>query len=207
MKYIIKQSEPEKFRIWKRTTSQATYGALKGTEVKRIIKKSLIKEQGYICCYCEKRLTYKDSHIEHFQPQSSPTVDPLDYSNFLCSCQNQREKGTPRHCGHLKEDWFDPILLISPLESGCESRFRFNGDGTIYASNSQDRAAITTIEKLGLSLPILNDVRNKAIEPFLDDNLTDDQFQEFINGYLQQNNQGMLGEFWTTIQQLFGDKK
>jgi uncharacterized protein (TIGR02646 family) len=209
MKYIIKQSEPEQFSQWKAQANddwQPTYDDLRG-EVKEIVKKSLMEEQGYICCYCEQRLAFDDSHIEHFQPQHDPKVDALDYSNILCSCQDRIKKGAPRHCGNLKNKWFDEELLVSPLESGCESRFRFNGDGTIYAADAQDIAAITTIEKLGLSLPFLNNKRNKAIEPFLDGSLTDDQFQEFVNGYLQKDRNGMLEVFWTTIQQLFGDKK
>jgi uncharacterized protein (TIGR02646 family) len=209
MKHIIKQSEPVEFIQWKALSNddwQPTYDELRG-EVKETVKKSLMEEQGYICCYCEQRLTLDNSHIEHFQPQHNPEVDALDYSNILCSCQDRIKKGDPRHCGNLKNKWFDAMLLISPLESGCESRFSFNGDGTIYAADAQDSAAGTTIKKLGLSLSILNDARSKAIEPFLDDSLTDDQFQKFVDGYLQKDNRGMLGEFWTTIQQLFGDKK
>lgn len=92
---------------------------------------ALMAEQGYICCYCERRLTNDDSHIEHFRPQSDPTVDPLDFGNLLCSCQNQLKKGEPRHCGNLKGEWFDRDLLVSPLIPGCEDRFAFTGDGEI----------------------------------------------------------------------------
>jgi uncharacterized protein (TIGR02646 family) len=163
-----------------------------------------MEEQGYICCYCEQRLEIGDSHIEHFQPQHNPAVDALDYSNILCSCQDRLKKGDPRHCGNLKGEWFDRTLLISPLEPGCEARFHFNGDGTIRPTNAEDPAAATTIEKLGLDLPILNDLRNQAIEPFLDQELTASEFTKFVYGYLQKNNKGILSEFWTTIHQLFG---
>jgi uncharacterized protein (TIGR02646 family) len=206
MKHIIKQSEPRQFIEWKAQANddwQPSYDDLRG-EIKKIVKKSLMEEQGYICCYCEQRLSFDDSHIEHFKPQHDPKVDALDYSNILCSCQDRIKKGDPRHCGNLKDKWFDESLLVSPLESSCESRFRFNGDGTICAADAQDIAATTTINKLGLHLPILNDARNKAIEPFLDDILTEAEREKFIYGYLQKDSQGMLGEFWTTIQQLFG---
>jgi uncharacterized protein (TIGR02646 family) len=205
MKHIIKQSEPIEFSEWKQQANedwQPTYDIL-GGDVKKSVKVSLMEEQGYICCYCERRLEINDSHIEHFQPQHDPAVDALDYSNILCSCQDRLEKGEPRHCGNLKGDWFDRTLLISPLEPSCKKRFHFNGDGTIRPTNAEDQAAATTIEKLGLDLPILNDLRNQAIEPFLDPELTAEQFTKFVYGYLQKKNKGILGEFWTTINQLF----
>jgi uncharacterized protein (TIGR02646 family) len=206
MKYIIKNSEPIEFGKWKALANdnwKPTYSDLRGNE-KTDVHISLMEEQGYICCYCESRLIESDSHIEHFQPQHDPMVDALDYGNILCSCQDRIKKGDPRHCGNLKNKWFDDRLLISPLEEACEKRFRFNGDGTIWPTDAYDEAAITTIEKLGLNLPLMNKSRNQAIEVFLDDELTEEEFKKFVDDYLQKDNQGMFGEFWTTIKQLFG---
>lgn len=103
MKHIVKQGEPEAFLDWKALANEdwmPTYDDLAG-ETKKTVKGALMEEQGYICCYCERRLTDGDSHIEHFQPQSDPAVDPLDFSNMLCSCQNRIKKGEPRHCGNI----------------------------------------------------------------------------------------------------------
>lgn len=62
------------------------------------IKKSLLKEQGYICCYCGNRII-KDrnsSHIEHLIPKSKKDnagnyvqlnkEKVYDYDNLLASC-------------------------------------------------------------------------------------------------------------------------
>ena len=95
MKYIVKQAEPIALKEWKALANddwQPTYGTLSG-EVKKAVKDSLQAEQGGICCYCERELRDEDSHIEHFQPQHDPNVDPLDYANLLCSCQNRIQKG------------------------------------------------------------------------------------------------------------------
>jgi uncharacterized protein (TIGR02646 family) len=165
-----------------------------------------MQEQGYICCYCEQRTIDSDSHIEHFQPQHDPSVNPLDYNNLLCSCQNKIQKGDPRHCGNLKGDWFDPALIISPMGENCQSRFHFNGDGSIRASDDRDLAATTTIDKLGLNQPYFDNLRNQTIEPFLDDDLTPEELEKFIYGYLEKDSQGKFGEFWTTIEQLFRSK-
>jgi len=161
-------------------------------------------EQGYICCYCECRLIAGDSHIEHFRPQSDPTVDALGFSNMLCSCQNQLKKGDPQFCGNRKDNWFDEDLLISPFDPDCENRFSFTGDGGIGSKDENDHAADETIRRLGLGLPKRNDMRANAIEPFIDEGLTDEEMGLWVAGYLEMDDQGMFGTFWTTIRYLFG---
>ena len=206
MKHIIKYSEPQALTDLKGESNahwQPSYNDLSG-DAKKAVKDALMVEQGYLCCYCERRLTDEDSHIEHFQPQSDPNVDPLDFANMLCSCQQQLKKGEPRHCGNLKEHWYDSSLLISPLDSDCESRFAFTGNGAIKPSLMMDTSATETIKRLGLNIPKLNALRASAIEPFLDDSLNEDDFQAFVSGYLKKDNKGLYGEFWTTIYYLFG---
>jgi len=206
MKHIAKQGEPQVFTDWKALASedwQPTYGDL-SSDTKKAVKNALISEQGAICCYCEQRLTDDDSHIEHFMPQRDPAVDPLDFDNLLCSCQNQIKKGEPRHCGNLKGDWFDGNLLVSPLDPDCENRFAFTGDGGIKPAAADDQAASETIKRLNLDIQKLNAMRANAIEPFLDDGLSHQEMQDFVSGYLNRDTSGQFGEFWTTIRYLFG---
>ncbi len=205
MKYIEKEDEPSAFTDWKSLANedwQPTYTDLPG-DIKAPVKRALANEQGSICCYCERRLTDVDSHIEHFRPQSDPAVDPLDFNNMLCSCQNRLKKGEPRHCGNLKEDWFDKDLLISPLNPGCETFFAYSADGEIRPANQIDEAAKTTIMKLGLNIDKLIDLRKNAIAPFLDDSLSDADCISFIEGYLKRNSDGLFPEFFTTFRHLF----
>lgn len=104
MKHIIKHQEPSEFLQWKANATedwQPSYAQLSGS-IKNSVKQALITEQGYLCCYCECRLRDEDSHIEHFRPQHNSSIDSLDYSNLLCSCQNNLKKGEPRHCGNLR---------------------------------------------------------------------------------------------------------
>jgi len=205
MKHIVKNQNTPGFDKWKASANenwQPTYESLRDPE-KKEVKDSLMKEQGKICCYCERRLTDEDSHIEHFKPQSEEDVDPLDYINILCSCQNQLKKGVPKRCGHSKDNWFDEDLLISPLYPDCEGRFAYTGDGKIHTANEFDTAATITIEKLKLDIELLNDSRKKAIEPFLDGNLSEQEFSRFVSGYLRKNADGMFEEFWTTIDYIF----
>ena len=207
MKHIVKNQNTPEFDEWKTSANedwQPTYEDLRDPE-KKEVKNSLITEQGHICCYCERRLTDGDSHIEHFNPQSNKSVDPLDYANMLCSCQNRLEQREDRHCGNSKGDWFDNQLLVSPLDPGCERHFAYTADGEIRHAMGSDDAARMTIAKLGLNIPKLIDLRKKAIEPFLDENLSEQERSEFVSGYLIKNADGMFGEFWTTIDYIFGE--
>lgn len=202
MKHIQKGSEPKALGDLKALENddwKPTWSDLYG-EDKKAVKASLMAEQGHICCYCERRLSESDSHIEHFRPQSDPQVDPLSYANLLCSCQNNLKKGEPRHCGNLKDNWFDAKQLISPLEPGCENRFRYTHDGCIAPARKTDAAAEKTISKLGLKIPKLNRLRANAIEPFLDPALTEEELDRFVDGYLRPDSEGHFSEFWTTIQ-------
>jgi uncharacterized protein (TIGR02646 family) len=203
MKYIAKGPQPQALSEWKASGNDnwhPTYDNL-DSDTKSALKEALMAEQGYLCCYCESRVTLDDSHIEHFRPQSDESVDPLDFSNMLCSCQSQ---GKTLHCGHRKGDWFDGELLISPLDPSCESRFSFAYDGHIMPASEDDVAAKETIERLGLDIGNLVESRAKAIEPFLDDALTEEDLKGFVSGYLQKDSRGAYGAFWTSIRYLFG---
>ena len=43
-----------------------------------------------------------------------------------------------------------------------------------------------------------------AIEPFLEESLSENEMRQFVSGYLQKDRNGMYGEFWMTIVYVFG---
>jgi hypothetical protein len=72
MKYIEKGKEPIEFTNWKKKKNSKwtpSFGDLSGKE-KLAVLNALKREQGFICCYCERSLESIDSHIEHFVPQN-----------------------------------------------------------------------------------------------------------------------------------------
>lgn len=208
MKHIVKSSEPQEFKDWKRLENEnwkPTYNDLQNPEKQKVYN-SLLSEQGYICCYCERKLIKSDYHIEHFKPQEDNKFPELqlEYENMLCSCQRNVGKGEPLHCGNSKGNWFDESL-VSPLEKNCESKFGYTHDGYIIAINALDKSADITIQKLGLNKDRLIDMRKMAIEPFLDPELTEKELDNFVRAYLidKSRNEGKFNEFYTTIQYLF----
>lgn len=202
MKYILKKSEPESFTDWKSAKGREYNDLI--NPIKGDVKKSLLVEQGYICCYCESKISKENSHIEHLKAKDKDKFPELqlDYNNILCSCQKQLSKSEPRHCGNSK---VNDIISITPLDINCESKFKYNGNGTIEPT---DKASEETISILKLDIDKLNALRNKAIEPFIIDPITFEaisleESKLFAEDYLKQKN-GKFGEFYTTIKYLFG---
>ncbi|WP_254173132.1 retron system putative HNH endonuclease [Planktothrix pseudagardhii] len=113
----------------------------------------LRREQGYICCYCGRRISKDNSHIEHLKPKSKkrkPSYAHLvvTYSNLLASCNGyteeqeseyneklQQNRATPapaqESCGAKKDDWYDEDFTVSPLIENCAEYFTYTGAGEI----------------------------------------------------------------------------
>ena len=195
MKRIAKKGEPVKFSIWKerdRMAHRPRWNRVPAP-IRKSIHESLMREQGFICCYCESRIRMEDSHIEHFRPKKGFPDRQLDYGNLHCSCQRDLSPGEPRHCGLRKGSWFDENLLLSPLEADCEDRFRFTANGDVFPRSIGDAAAKITIEKLGLDLPKLRALRAAAIDALY--TLSNEEIERLLERRLD----GQLLEFHTAI--------
>ena len=202
MKRIMKEAEPAEFSSWKeqdRMAHRPNWNRVPAT-VRETVHESLMREQGFICCYCESTIVKDDSHVEHFRPVRRFPAKQLDYDNMHCSCQRDPSPDKPRHCGHRKGSWFDEKLLISPLEAGCEDRFRFTAYGDVFPRSDHDTAAETTIEKLGLNLPKLRALRAAAINAAIDK--LHAASSEEIERLLERQEDGRLLPFHTTIAQV-----
>jgi uncharacterized protein (TIGR02646 family) len=208
MKYINKNNEPQKLLDYKNLESEEwspTYSNI-DKDVKEQLHLSLLTEQGYICCYCERRISIEDSHIEHLDPQSKSPEKALDYNNLLSSCQKHLKKGEPLHCGNLKDDWYDTNLFISPLDHSCEDRFSYKGDGSIIPKEPDDKAAKETISKLGLDINKLNALRSNVLATYTDTDLTNEEFLIYLQKSLVKDNDGKYHEFWTMLNNIFNNK-
>lgn len=205
MKYIQKTQEPSEFKKWKEAANddwKPFFDDMPGN-VKQPLQRALMIEQGHICCYCESRLEENNSHIEHFRPQYRFPGEELNFSNMLCSCQRNLLKREPRHCGNAKGKWFDDNLLISPMDPGCETRFRYTDDGSIHPLNEEDEAAKVTIENLGLNVDKLKTLRKGTIDAILEPDNPQKSQEEIhldIKLYLERDEQGRFQPFYTTIQ-------
>ena len=204
MKYIKKGDSPAKFEQWKidfkdRTGREPVYLDLKGS-IKRDLKETLLKEQGYICCYCMCRIAAYDSHIEHFiarseakdQPYSVVVQDAeLGYENLLLSCEG--EEGDGKHCGRFKDNAVHEMLL-SPTVPSVESDFQYTANGEI---NGLSPEAMTSVRVLNLSSYDLNRHRRTAI--FMSGLFEPDADYDFLIEKFRVPEDGMYAPFCQAI--------
>ncbi|WP_455925172.1 retron system putative HNH endonuclease [Pseudomonas putida] len=171
MRQVFKGTEPDSLIQWKAMANEEwspSYPALQNPE-KRCLHKSLLQEQGYLCCYCGYAIDLGSSHIEHFRPQELYEPLALDYANLHASCLRQTAPGNPMYCGHHKGNWFDETLHISPLQEGCEQRFRYSLNGEITAASPTDASAAKMIDILALDIAFLRNRRKETLAGIFDD--------------------------------------
>jgi uncharacterized protein (TIGR02646 family) len=93
MRHITKGKEPESLTRY-RATAFASYD---GYADKDVLREHLLRDQGYLCCYCMRRIWAHRMRIEHWEPQSAPPGVPrtpveqreveLSYKNLFAACQ------------------------------------------------------------------------------------------------------------------------
>ena len=107
------------------------------------LRRYLIDEQQYLCCYCCRRIDESKCHNEHICPRNSESKrNSMDYHNLVASCD---EANT---CGRKKADEFDLAQFVSPTEENCESHFIFKYNGKIEGITASGKY---TIELLNLN--------------------------------------------------------
>ena len=210
MKHIQKDPEPGSLtsynqRLGNRTPNWKSFNK----SVKTDVYHALLKEQGYICCYCGISIARKNCHIEHYRPKSKYKHLTFNYTNLIASCQGEDEQRPtkPVHCGHKKGGWFDEDLMISPLDPKCPDYFKYTGSGEILATDNPDKqdAAETTIHRLALNINKLTKMRRKAIDAALQvvQGLDDTEIKILAQAYQELDSEGRYTPFWAAIAYTF----
>ena len=185
MRYIQKGNEPPSFAEWKQQSNddwQPTWDNFQKPEKIHVLD-SLLKEQGFICCYCGQRIDRKYSHIEHFKPRHSYLSLSLDYSNLLSSCPGYE-------------------LPISLLDKDCGTNFRYSGSGEVFSNSEAPSCPVKeTIEILALNHFTLQKAREEAIEGILQDieTFSDEDLRKLMSSYNRTDTTGKLEEFCNVI--------
>ena len=215
MKPIQKNIEPDEFVKWK-SANQETINRL-NTEGKKSdvlwellpsslskdvvpndystpqLRDSLVKEQFYLCCYCNNAIKGEslDTKIEHYLPKETYRENIFNYQNLLASCNGgERDKSRPRdlHCDSYKGSK-DPssLSVINPLDLKVLSDFSYTENGEISGNTEEGKG---TILFLNLHCTKLNLLRKIAIETYIYDEKIDTEtlikeVSEPLNGQLQ----------------------
>ncbi|MCC5669268.1 hypothetical protein LC653_36880 [Nostoc sp. CHAB 5784] len=93
--------------------------------------------------------------------------------------------------------------MVSPINANCEEFFNYTDDGHILATNNSKKQlpAETTIDKLGLNIDKLKDLRAKALELILEiiNTITEAERQDLILGFSETDYKGYYEEFCDAI--------
>lgn len=205
MKYIIKSNEPDSFVNWKirkrltqsdlerKTRIQDEYKELwekfkkdrEGKSARNEVKESILIEQGYICCYCQRglegnKIASSPMVLEHFIPKSIEPIRMYNYDNILGCCDGGKEiKDTytddegietiPKWCEYAKGS---QLLSINPLDINCEAHFDYylvpttSTEWEVFVEGKTPEGK-ETIDVLQLNIPHLRRLRANAIVPLI----------------------------------------
>ena len=100
-------------------------------------RQQLLEDQGYVCCYCNRRITGYGDITEHVKPKSLHRELVGEYKNLLIACEGgqqipptipagsskSRRRQYPLHCDQKKGN---DELLMSPLIASCEWKVKYD---------------------------------------------------------------------------------
>lgn len=160
MKQIHKGREPEALQRHRRM-ADAGFDNL-SRDAKQAIREQLLGDQGFLCCYCTRRIASEGSRIEHFKCQSDPRYEhqQLDWWNLLLACDGHVDHGRGQHTCDVAK--MDRDLSIDPL-TPVEVRIRYDRDGHLRCEPQEE-----IDEVLGLNRPHLRRQRQRAIDGLID---------------------------------------
>lgn len=150
MKYIKKGTEPSSL-----TEFRAAGGKrFDDYREKKELSLKLMREQGFICCYCMQRIKPETAHIEHWKPQSRFPGSQLDYKNLLAVCDGN--EGHQNHLLHCDRKKGKKEITVNPTKRQCESLVKFSSNGEVYSDNETVSRELTDVLNLNNQTLVIN---------------------------------------------------
>ena len=115
-------NEPDSFKAWKVKHPNATTwkSFTKNVKEKKELQDALLKEQGYLCCYCCRSITNatkkEEPTVEHFELKALYPDKTFDYANLLVSCNAAKTCNKGRG---------EKILTLNPCKTEDISQISF----------------------------------------------------------------------------------
>lgn len=143
---ITKSKEPKEWEEYRNT---------EGVDYQSIpeLVDSLLKEQGYICAYCMRRIPCKDTvtnedhHVEHILSREKHKDRKLDYRNMVICCPGHI--GEEEHCDRKKGSM---DVSFNLFDDNFIKTLSYHSDGTIVSSNTTYDNEINETLNLNTSL-------------------------------------------------------
>lgn len=187
------------------------YDVVKSFDSFKKLKQAMLREQGYICCYCGQLIKDSTYIVEHVLPKSKYRHLAAEYENLLLSCKPTQEEETERkkaggnkknnikywHCDKLKDD---KVLNYTPLQEDCSSHFIYLENGEV---KGDDTLANADIKTLGLNCNYLKNRRYNAIfgAIFDEDNtlISNEEMKQYAASVMDRKQDGSFIEFCFVI--------
>ena len=201
MKTIVKQAPPAEFQTWVDSLGEDVL-SLSGEEqwdvlhkyskVKRALQEHLLKEQGFICAYCNGRVHRSNPQddeqlrMDHILPKRNDRDSTLDASNIVGCCfgGDKTRRKAERSCDtrrkrHPLPDELNPTLDIH------ERTLIFDEEGGVSCTDKKLDKYVN--ENLGLNHAILVQKRKGLIEDVA--NLPPDEVLSELKDWQTKNNE------------------
>lgn len=186
MKTVVKSQEPASFTCWKNLENddwRPSWRNFQNPQKAELLERLIFDQKG-ICCYCECRISVRNSHIEHLVPRSASVDLQLEFPNLVASCLKETEKGQPLTCGKARGDW-NEVGYLSPCEPNASDEVIYHMDGKVSAKSPRHDVFVT---KLNLNSRLKIDGRLAAASVIVEDeDLTHEDVRQFLKAMLQQD--------------------
>ena len=197
MRKIDKGKEPKEWKKYRKTTN-AEYQAIPE------LRDSLLKEQGYICAYCMRRIPIRDqnsnesSRIDHIQSRTKYPKLELSYKNMVVCCPGAIDSDNPQkgkysnfHCDKSKGE---NDISFRPFDLSFISTLKYKSkDGTIESSNDKFNKEIKNT--LNLNNAFLKANRLQTLKGILDclskKKLKESKIKELLESWNKKDDKGM----------------
>jgi uncharacterized protein (TIGR02646 family) len=202
MKRIIKGTEPSDLLNYR--LSDDLNKSYKNYHPKDSLKKSLLKEQGYICAFCMRRISESNMEIAHWEPIKGNFGKPerqLDYKNLLASCAGNR--GNPDKLQHCNAKQADTPLKVNPtdLDRNCENLIRYSNSGRIFSDDEGVNNDLQIILNLNVETLVknrkmaLDTVIQKLIKLFPNKDFSKIELTKRVNEWKSKDSRGYYNEY------------
>lgn len=159
MRRIRKGREPKGWAEYRLSTPGAKFDDAPKGELRR----ALLIEQGYTCCYCMRRIDEETTRIEHRIPREKELQRQFEYRNLHAACQGSEGSPTGEHCDVHKHN---QEISVDPADASrdVEALVFYGSSGAI---GSEDGAVHKDVNvTLNLNLEWLKDARLAVLDGF-----------------------------------------
>ena len=212
LKRIIKKKEPRKLIEYRSQFSKEELESRdiyndfsykdkeKCKEDENNLRRVLLEEQGYICCYCMSRINCNNSKIEHFKPQTKYRSLQLDYHNLFIACRGG-EGAKEQFCDSKKGNKeLKKINLLENIEESIKYK-KSRKFIEIYSTENEIESDLNDI--LNLNATILKQNRKQKYDSVLDKlkrrNFDKNFIKKTIRYFKTKNDNGQYPEFCEMI--------